>query len=61
MISFRHATTGFSARSGFFDELVLPLARGDNKLWLAVSEDFGGWAVAVQLIDEETVEVVAEE
>jgi len=34
---------------GLFDELVLPLKRGDNELWFAVSEDFGGWAVAAAL------------
>ena len=34
---------------GLFDELVLPLKRGDNELWFAVSEDFGGWAVTAAL------------
>jgi hypothetical protein len=32
-----------------FDELILPLKRGDNELWFAVSEDFGGWAVTAAL------------
>ena len=49
-------TTAFQTRDyrylgtvGLFDELVLPLKRGDNELWFAVSEDFGGWAVTAAL------------
>ena len=30
---------------GLFDAVALPLRRGDNELWIAVSEDFGGWGV----------------
>jgi len=30
---------------GLFDNVALPLKRGDNELWIAVSEDFGGWGV----------------
>ena len=30
---------------GLFDSVVLPLKKGDNELWIAVSEDFGGWGV----------------
>jgi hypothetical protein len=41
----------FLGTVGLFDELILPLQRGDNELWLAVSEDFGGWAVTAQLPD----------
>jgi hypothetical protein len=39
----------FLGTVGLFDELVLPLKRGDNELWFAVSEDFGGWAVVAAL------------
>ncbi|MCH8059016.1 MAG: hypothetical protein IIA11_01020 [Proteobacteria bacterium] len=28
---------------GLFDAIMLPLAVGDNELWIAVSEAFGGW------------------
>ena len=35
----------FLGTIGYFDELYLPLQRGENELWLAVSEDFGGWGV----------------
>lgn len=39
----------FLGTVGLFDELILPLNRGDNELWFAVSENFGGWAVVAQL------------
>jgi hypothetical protein len=38
----------FLGSVGLFDELVLPLEAGDNELWFAVSETFGGWAVIAQ-------------
>ena len=37
---------------GLFDELALPLRRGPNELWFAVSETFGGWAVTADLPDK---------
>lgn len=48
----------FLGTVGLFDELVLPLEAGDNEVWLAVSEDFGGWGVTMQLVDGAGVEVV---
>ena len=30
---------------GFHDAVFLPLKKGKNELWIAVSEDFGGWGV----------------
>lgn len=38
---------------GLFDSVVLPLRGGDNELWIAVSEDFGGWGVIGQISDFE--------
>jgi hypothetical protein len=35
----------FLGTIGLFDALYLPLKKGDNEVWLAVSEDFGGWGV----------------
>lgn len=35
----------FLGTIGLFDELYLPLKKGDNELWIAVSETFGGWGV----------------
>jgi hypothetical protein len=40
---------------GLFDELALPLRRGRNELWFAVSETFGGWAVAADLPDRDAI------
>ena len=42
---------------GFFDEVDLPLKRGDNEVRFAVSETFGGWAIGAQLVDSPGVSV----
>ncbi len=34
---------------GLFDELTLPLGKGANELWMAVSESFGGWGLIAWL------------
>ncbi len=34
---------------GLFDELYLPLQKGRNELWFAVSENFGGWGIQAVL------------
>jgi hypothetical protein len=41
----------FLGTMGLFDELYLPLKRGDNELWLAVTENFGGWGVTARFGD----------
>ena len=42
---------------GLFDELALPLKRGPNELWFAVSETFGGWAITADLPDRNGIAV----
>jgi hypothetical protein len=42
---------------GYFDEVFLPLRKGDNELWFAVSESFGGWGLQAALDDSEGVSV----
>lgn len=42
---------------GLFDELALPLKRGPNELWFAVSETFGGWAITADLPDRTGIAV----
>jgi len=42
---------------GLFDELNLPLRRGTNELWFAVSETFGGWAITADLPDRDGITV----
>lgn len=41
----------FLGTVGLFDELYLPLQKGDNELWFAVSESFGGWGIKAQFDD----------
>ncbi|MGD2086442.1 MAG: hypothetical protein PVH61_09695 [Candidatus Aminicenantes bacterium] len=36
---------------GYFDELALPLQKGKNELWMAVSENFGGWGIKCRFED----------
>jgi hypothetical protein len=36
---------------GLFDEVYLPLKKGHNELWLAVTETFGGWGVTALFED----------
>ena len=35
----------FLGTVGLFDALYLPFKKGDNELWLAVTENFGGWGI----------------
>jgi len=30
---------------GYFNEIYIPVNAGDNEIWIAVSENFGGWGV----------------
>jgi hypothetical protein len=41
----------FLGSIGYFDALYLPLARGENEILMAVSEDTGGWGVQAKLED----------
>ena len=36
---------------GLFDRVVLPLKAGDNEIWIAVSESFGGWGIMARITD----------
>lgn len=36
---------------GLFDSVVLPLKKGDNELWIAVTEAFGGWGIIGRISD----------
>ena len=40
---------------GLFDELALPLRKGPNELWFAVSETFGGWAITADLPERDGI------
>lgn len=43
---------------GLFDEIYLPLKAGENDVWFAVSEAFGGWGVMAQFEDMDGITVV---
>ncbi|HSQ30787.1 MAG TPA: hypothetical protein VLN49_13105 [Gemmatimonadaceae bacterium] len=47
----------FLGTVGLFDELALPLRRGRNELWFAVSETFGGWAITADLPDRRAIRI----
>ena len=36
---------------GLFDRVALPLQEGENEIWIAVSEAFGGWGVMATITD----------
>ena len=42
---------------GFFDELYLPFKKGENEIWMAVSEDFGGWGLLAKLENLDGVKI----
>lgn len=41
----------FLGTTGLFDELYLPLKQGENELWMAVTENFGGWGIRAAFDD----------
>ncbi len=43
---------------GLFDDVYLPLRRGENELWIAVSENFGGWGVLAKFADMEGITLI---
>ena len=38
---------------GLFDSVALPLEAGENEIWIAVTEAFGGWGIMGRLPDRE--------
>ncbi|MCZ6899504.1 MAG: DUF1080 domain-containing protein [Bacteroidetes bacterium] len=42
---FRSRDYRFLGTMGYYDDVYLPLNQGDNEVWLAISENFGGWAL----------------
>ena len=43
---------------GYFDTVYLPLRKGRNEIWIAVSENFGGWGLRGKLEDLDGVDLV---
>ena len=42
---FRSRDYRYLGTIGYFDAVTLPLHKGQNEIWFAVSESFGGWGV----------------
>ena len=57
---FRRRDFFFLGNVGFHDAVVLPLNEGENTLVAAVSETFGGWAVAGAIEDGEGLRIPAQ-
>ncbi|MFK5968929.1 MAG: hypothetical protein QM487_02255 [Candidatus Marithrix sp.] len=49
--TYRSRDYRFLGTIGYFDELYLPLKKGNNELWIAVSENFGGWGIQAKFAD----------
>ena len=47
----------FLGTMGFFDAVYLPLKKGKNELWIAVSENFGGWGVMAGFENKEGIKL----
>jgi hypothetical protein len=48
----------FLGTVGLFDELYLPLKRGENELWMAVTENFGGWGIKAMLDNQDGIRIL---
>jgi len=55
--NFRSRDYRFLGTIGFFDKLYLPLNKGSNELWFAVSEDFGGWGVKAKFDNMDNISI----
>lgn len=43
---------------GLFDSIGLDLKKGDNEVWAAISENFGGWAFVGAIEDQEGLNLI---
>jgi hypothetical protein len=55
--AFRSRDYRFLGTVGYWDEVYLPLRKGRNELWVAVSEEFGGWGIRAAFADPAGVKV----
>ena len=54
---FRSRDYRYLGTIGFFDALTLPLKKGRNEVWFAVSESFGGWGLQAAFDDMDGITV----
>ncbi|MCP5103862.1 MAG: hypothetical protein GY950_10810 [bacterium] len=57
MNNYRSRDYRFLGTIGYFDALALPLEKGRNELWLAVSENFGGWGIKCRFEDSKGIKI----
>ena len=55
--SFRTRDYRYLGTIGYHDTVYLPLKKGENELWIAVSENFGGWAIQGRWMDLDGLEL----
>lgn len=47
----------FLGTIGYYDAIYLPLQKGKNEIWMAVSEDFGGWGLQAMIEDTRDITI----
>jgi hypothetical protein len=47
----------FLGTVGYYDEVYLPLKKGRNELWIAISETFGGWGLKGAIADQTGIKI----
>lgn len=57
---FRSRDYRFLGTIGYYDDVYLTLNKGDNDLWMAISETFGGWGAQGKFDDLNGIEVKIE-
>ena len=54
---FRSRDYRYLGTIGLFDEIYLPLKKGENTLLLAISENFGGWCVMGKIENRDGIQI----
>ncbi|MBL7961913.1 hypothetical protein JNL27_16895, partial [bacterium] len=45
----------FLGTIGYYDAIYVSLQKGKNEIWMAVSEDFGGWGLQAAIEDTKDI------
>ncbi|MEM9672476.1 MAG: hypothetical protein AAF992_07770 [Bacteroidota bacterium] len=53
--NFRSRDYRYLGTIGYFDTIYLPLNKGDNEVWFAVTENMGGWGVRARFPTSENI------
>jgi len=52
---FRSRDYRYLGTIGYFDSIYLPLEKGENEIYMIVTENFGGWGIMARMEDSEGV------